>query len=156
MDRKPASTAAPIETDAIELSGSTNDAPPSPGYEIVGELIKGFEADLANRKWRSVRLHLLLFAHLASLPRPLITTASLLNTLTAFASITEEYGVGANRADECVRIVLETLARLTAEADSGGLVQLLQGYMSGRTLTHDFLAAPETLGQYDDVRRRPY
>lgn len=95
---------------------------------------------------RRTQLHL--FAHLASLPKPLIDLASLVALLhQSFVSALEnELGLRAERGDELVRVVLETLLRLDGvkvEAAAGETLQTIRAgidnYMANRRLDYSFL-----------------
>ena len=93
-------------------------------------------------------LQLHLFAHLASLPKPLVDSSSLLSLLqNSFVSVLEnEPGLRAERGDELVRVVLETLIRLSSDnglnADSlEGIKSGIQGYMTSRQLDIAFLSS---------------
>lgn len=120
------------------------------GLEIVKDLVKAFQNHLDARRWRSVRFSLHLFAHLASLPKPLVDPQSLLSLLRdSFVSVLEnEPGLRAERGDELVRVVLETLLRLAPSGSGGldadsleGIKSGIQGYMASRQLDTAFLAS---------------
>ena len=93
------------------------------------------------------QLHL--FAHLASLPRPLVDASSLLTLLHAsfILPLENEPGLRAERGDELVRVVLETLLRLSPgtgvmQAGNETLESIrtgVQTYMSARQVDRHFL-----------------
>lgn len=93
------------------------------------------------------QLHL--FAHVASLPRPLIDASSLLTLLHAsfVLPLENEPGLRAERGDELVRVVLETLLRLSPgtgvmQAGNETLESIrtgVQTYMSARQVDRQFL-----------------
>lgn len=150
--------------DAEPASATDAEMPSTPaavnvGLEIVRDLVKAFQNHLDARRWRSVRFSLHLFAHLASLPKPLVDAGSLLNLLRdSFVSALEnEPGLRAERGDELVRVVLETLIRLSADrgldADAlEGIKAGIAGYMTSRQLDTAFLASGTgNEGQWVDV-----
>ena len=150
------------------------------GVEIVKDLVKAFQNHLDTRRWRSVRfsvskaqeqflpvlpvisakldLQLHLFAHLASLPKPLISTSSLLDLLhQSFVTVlNNEPGLRTERGDELVRVVLETLMRLRGQDKSGetleGISNGIKVYMASRKLDIDFLGGDTgNVAQFRDV-----
>ncbi|GAA5870142.1 hypothetical protein JCM8547_006899 [Rhodosporidiobolus lusitaniae] len=127
------------------------------GKEIVQDLMKAFQAFLDERKWKSVRYCVVLFAHLTFLPAssPLISVSSLITLLTSFVSVLDEPGLRAARGDECVRIIVEALLRLDSAAIAGevGIDTLrdgVQGYLSSRRIEMELFADEETKGQWQD------
>ncbi|GAA5937525.1 hypothetical protein JCM10213_007267 [Rhodosporidiobolus nylandii] len=127
------------------------------GREIVQDLMKAFQAFLDERKWKSVRYCVVLFAHLTALPpsSPLLSVSSLLTLLTSFVSVLDEPGLRAARGDECVRIIVEALLRLDATAVAGdvGIDTLrdgVQGYLASRRIERELFADEETKGQWQD------
>jgi len=154
------------------------------GLEIVKDLVKTFQRHLDARRWRSVRfsvsshffvlydsdiamlttkspfvsLQLHLFAHLASLPKPLISSDSLLALLqqSFVTALENELGLRAERGDELVRVVLESLLRLAnVDANNDTLISISQGigaYMQSRELDIKYLTGENELnGQWVDV-----
>ena len=157
------------------------------GLEIVKHLVKVFQNHLDARRWRSVRFsvravlarlttclvspltppflsnsQLHLFAHLASLPRPLVDASSLLTLLHAsfILPLENEPGLRAERGDELVRVVLETLLRLSPgtgvmQAGNETLESIrtgVQTYMSARQVDRQFLGGESgNAKQWTDV-----
>lgn len=102
-----------------------------------------------------------MFANLATLPKPLISISSLLSLLNqSFIFVLEnEFSLRAERGDELVRVVLETLLRIpqtylqdsndseTLEAIRNGLAN----YMNSRSLDLSFLGDNINQEQWNDV-----
>ncbi|GAA6063502.1 hypothetical protein JCM10212_004764 [Sporobolomyces blumeae] len=126
------------------------------GKAIVEDLMKAFQAFLDERKWRSVRYCVTLFAQLTALPThaPLVAVSSLMTLLTSFLSVLDEPGLRAARGDECVRIIVEALLRTDgSDAESSGVETLktgVQNYMAGRRIEKDVFADEETKAQWVD------
>ncbi|GAA5821849.1 hypothetical protein JCM11251_004742 [Rhodosporidiobolus azoricus] len=127
------------------------------GKEIVMDLTKAFQAFLDERKWKSVRYCVALFATLTSLPpsAPLVSLSSLITLLTSFVSVLDEPGLRAARGDECVRIIVEALLRIDAEAlaAEGGVDTLrdgAQGYLESRRVEKAVFADEENREQWQD------
>lgn len=117
--------------------------------------------------WLTLRyLQLHLFAHLASLPKPLISASSLLELLhqSFVTALENELGLRAERGDELVRVVLETLLRLNndglksgGEGEEGTLAAIARGvesYMTTRELDWKYLTGEERKAQWVDVSTR--
>ena len=111
---------------------------------------------------RNMQLHL--FAHLASLPRPLVDASSLLTLLHAsfLLPLENEPGLRAERGDELVRVVLETVLRLSPatgvmQAGNETLESIrtgVQTYMSARQVDRQFLGGESgNAEQWIDVGR---
>lgn len=105
---------------------------------------------------RSLQLHL--FAHLASLPKPLISSDSLLALLqqSFVTALENELGLRAERGDELVRVILESLLRLAnVDANNDTLISISQGvgnYMQSRELDIKYLTGKDELSsQWVDV-----
>jgi hypothetical protein len=162
-------------------------APPQPvniGLEITKDLVKVFQNHLDARRWRGVRFcvsclfllspyyltlrltcnyrlrtQLHMFAHLATLPKPLISITSLLSLLNqSFIFVLEnEFSLRAERGDELVKVVLETLLRIPAEKLQGQNEALeaiksgLSNYMNSRELDLSFLGDKVNESQWLDV-----
>lgn len=100
-----------------------------------------------------------MFAHLATLPKPLISITSLLSLLNqSFIFILEnEFSLRAERGDELVKVVLETLIRLPAEKLQGqdealdAIKSGLSNYMNSRELDLSFLGDKVNEQQWLDV-----
>lgn len=103
-----------------------------------------------------------MFAHLATLPKPLISITSLLSLLNqSFIFVLEnEFSLRAERGDELVKVVLETLLRIPAEKLQGQNEALealeairsgLSNYMSSRELDLSFLGDSVNESQWLDV-----
>lgn len=100
-----------------------------------------------------------MFANLATLPKPLISISSLLSLLNqSFIFVLEnEFTLRAERGDELVRVVLETLLRVPAESLQGqnetmdAIRNGLNNYMSSRELDMSFLADAVNVSQWQDV-----
>ncbi|GAA5864299.1 hypothetical protein JCM1840_006735 [Sporobolomyces johnsonii] len=125
------------------------------GKEIVEDLMKAFQAFLDERKWRSVRYCVTLFAQLTLLPpsAPLIASTSLTTLLTSFVSVLDEPGLRAARGDECVRIIVEALLRLDGATEGSGVETLREGvhnYLGARRIEKELFADEETKGQWAD------
>lgn len=137
----------PGETESVSL-----------GLEIVRDLVKSFQSHLDSRHWRSTRLTLSFFAHLASLPSPLVSPTSLVALLGSFAAAWEEVMGKAARGDECVRVVGEALLRSNLLASTEGRVEgvdavlsSMKTYMASRKLERGLLNDDALAAQYDDV-----
>jgi hypothetical protein len=100
-----------------------------------------------------------MFAHLATLPKPLISVTSLLSLLNqSFIFVLEnEFSLRAERGDELVRVVLETLLRIPAQQLEGQAEALdairngLTNYMGSRQLDLAFLGDKINESQWLDV-----
>lgn len=100
-----------------------------------------------------------MFAHLATLPKPLISIASLLSLLNqSFIFVLEnEFSLRAERGDELVRVVLETLLRIPSHKLEGQNEALeaiksgLSNYMGSRELDLSFLGDKVNEKQWLDV-----
>lgn len=100
-----------------------------------------------------------MFAHLATLPKPLISIASLLSLLNqSFIFVLEnEFSLRAERGDELVRVVLETLLRLPGQSLVGqeeavnAIKNGLANYMNSRQLDVAFLGDHINESQWIDV-----
>ncbi|GAA5880762.1 hypothetical protein JCM16303_004343 [Sporobolomyces ruberrimus] len=131
------------------------------GKEIVEDLMKAFQAFLDERKWKSVRYCVTLFAQLTSIPlsAPLVAPTSLMTLLSSFLSVLDEPGLRLSRGDECVRIIVEALLRLEGGDEgafqaAGGLETLkegIQGYVDARKVGKDAFADEETKEQWVDT-----
>lgn len=104
-------------------------------------------------------LQLHMFANLATLPKPLISISSLLSLLNqSFIFVLEnEFSLRAERGDELVRVVLETLLRIPSEYLQGQNETLeairngLGNYMGSRSLDLAFLGDKINESQWIDV-----
>lgn len=100
-----------------------------------------------------------MFANLATLPKPLISISSLLSLLNqSFIFVLEnEFSLRAERGDELVRVVLETLTRIPSEYLQGQNETLdairngLGNYMGSRSLDLAFLGDKINESQWIDV-----
>ena len=98
---------------------------------------------------------ILYFAHLATLPTPLVTSSSVVALLSVFLGVLEEPGLRASRGDECVRIIVEGLLRLgSAVEGTDGLRDGVQAYLTSRKINTELFEDKDTAGQLQDVRRR--
>ncbi|GAA5893972.1 hypothetical protein JCM8208_001295 [Rhodotorula glutinis] len=126
------------------------------GKEVVQDLIKAFQQFLDERKWKSVRYCVILFAHLTRLPAssPVISTSSLVNLLTSFVAVLDEPGLRASRGDECARIIVEALLRLDASTLADPSIDTLrdgvQAYLSSRRIVRELFAEREHQAQWND------
>lgn len=108
---------------------------------------------------RASNLQLHMFANLATLPKPLISISSLLSLLNqSFIFVLEnEFSLRAERGDELVRVVLETLLRIPSEYLQGQNETLdairngLGNYMGSRSLDLAFLGDKINESQWIDV-----
>ncbi|KAK4056523.1 Nuclear cap-binding protein subunit 1 [Microbotryomycetes sp. JL221] len=154
--------AAPADPSAGDMA-ATNDAQmadevtkdddePNVGREIVLDLAKAFQTYLDERKWRSVRFSILLFAHLTRAPAgsPLVDLSSLISVLRSFAVVLDEPGLRAARGDECVRIIAETILRLGEVEGLDSLKDSLQSYLSARQIDKNVFAAEGAQDQFED------
>lgn len=100
-----------------------------------------------------------MFAHLATLPKPLISISSVLSLLNqSFIFVLEnEFSLRAERGDELVRVVLETLLRIPSDKLEGQNEALeaiksgLSNYMGSRELDLSFLGDKVNETQWLDV-----
>jgi nuclear cap-binding protein subunit 1 len=103
------------------------------------------------------QLHL--FAHLASLPTPLIAPQSFISLLPSFVSVLDEPGVRANRGDEAVRIIVEALLRMQGERIQDSqvepLLEAIRSYLPGRKLDRALFTEEKHNEQFEDVREEP-
>ncbi|GAA5895142.1 hypothetical protein JCM6882_008291 [Rhodosporidiobolus microsporus] len=127
------------------------------GREIVRDLMKAFQAFLDERKWKSVRYCVVLFAHLTALPpsAPLVSLPSLITLLASFLSVLDEPGLRAARGDDCVRVIVEALLRVEADklAGESGVDTLrdgVQGYLGSRRVEREVFADEENREQWQD------
>ncbi|GAA5986795.1 hypothetical protein JCM10908_000901 [Rhodotorula pacifica] len=126
------------------------------GHAIVQDLAKAFQAFLDERRWKSVRYSVILFATLTTMPSsaPVVTLSSLISLLNSFVSMLDEPGLKATRGDECVRIVIEALLRLDSVALSEPGVELLregvETYISSRRIEKELFADGENQAQWLD------
>lgn len=126
------------------------------GHAIVQDLAKALQAFLDERKWKSIRYLVILFATLTTMPPsvPVVTVSSLLSLLNSFVSVLDEPGLKATRGDECVRIIIEALLRLDSTALSEPAVEMLregiEGYVSSRRIEKELFADGENQAQWLD------
>ncbi|KDE05505.1 hypothetical protein MVLG_04099 [Microbotryum lychnidis-dioicae p1A1 Lamole] len=129
--------------------------PVNAGHAIIADLGKALQLWLDQRKWRNVRYTMCVFAHLTSIPAPIVPVvkvSSLLALLQPFAAVLGEAGLRASRGDECARIIAETLLRATSISsdDDETLRDAVDLYLARRKLEKELFGDPETTSQFED------
>ncbi|SCV70543.1 BQ2448_3305 [Microbotryum intermedium] len=152
------STETKKETTDEAAAAAPTEPKPEPvnaGHAIIADLGKALQLWLDQRKWRNVRYTMCVFAHLTSIPAPVVPVvkvSSLLALLQPFAAVLGEAGLRASRGDECARIIAETLLRATSVTsdDDETLRDAVDLYLARRKLQKELFGDSETTSQFED------
>lgn len=94
----------------------------------------------------------MLFCHLATLPKPLVSPSSVVALLTSFLAVLDEPGLHAARGDECVKIIVEALLRLGPSVDgTDGLKDGVRAHLDARKLDRAIFGEEDVARQFEDV-----
>ena len=142
LPTKPVENEDKPATDDVEMKVEDDEKAVNIGRAVLEDLAKALQEHLDERKWRSARylvrpiggdmgyrqltqqVQIVLFTSLTSLPSttaPLVSSASLIVLLTSFTAVLSEPGLRAARGDECVRVVVEAMLRMSTTSETDGL-----------------------------------
>lgn len=127
------------------------------GRVIIDHLVAQLVILVERQQWRSTRLVLHLFAHLASLPIPLVDCQSLAATLGALATALEPENKTTGYEDDIARAIIECYARVEGDyrnlPDFEPVVDAVKAYAARRKIDRDFLLSSHVSSEhYFDVR----